>query len=252
MRKIVLALLMAAMLVFSCVAGLAEEAADENICTYVVWNETGELVTELYLIDNASGEKGENYAGEEGLASQASVEIKGENYDGYVKTLAFKTESGYEAAFATLHFENVPISLLRNPVVVEGDEEADAVTSATPINFFVPVHTAFYNLVNLTGEKVVEITCTDNATGEVIAKGWEEADGIEALAADESLLVCVDCNADVTKDLEMTLKFVTESGYTGEFKTLHFENVTINLLSADAMTGVTQIAFTMDPPIPEE
>ena len=251
MRKITLALLLAAMLVFSCAAGLAETAAaDENICTYVVWNETGELVTELYLIDNASSEKGENLAGEEGLAIEASVEIKGENYDGYVKTLAFKTESGYEAAFATLHFENVPISLL--PAPAEGGEEADAVTGATPINFFVPVHTAFYNLVNMTGEKVVEITYTDNATGEVIAKGWEETDGIEALAADESLLTVVNCNADATKELEMTLKFVTESGYTGEFKTLHFENVTINLLSADAMTGATQIQFTMDPPIPEE
>ena len=252
MRKIILALLLAALLVFSCAAGVAEAAAaDDTICTYVIWNETGETVTELYLIDNATGEKSDNYAGEEGLAYQASVEIQGENYDGYGKTLAFRTESGYEAAFATLHFENVPISLL--PVPVEGgEEEVDAVTSPTPINFFLPVHTAYYKLVNLTGEKVVEVTYTDNATGEVIATGWTETDRIDGIAAGESLLTWVNCNADVTKDLEMTLKFVTEGGYAGEFATLHFENVTINLLSADAMTGATQIAFTMEPPMPEE
>ncbi len=51
-----------------------------------------------------------------------------------MKTLAFKTESGYEAAFATLHFENVPISLLPAPVVEDG-EAADAMTGATQIAF---------------------------------------------------------------------------------------------------------------------
>ena len=43
-------------------------------------------------------------------------------------TLSLKTESGYEAAFTTLHFENVPISLLA----------ADALTGSTPISFKAP------------------------------------------------------------------------------------------------------------------
>ncbi len=37
--------------------------------------------------------------------------------------------------------------------------------------------------------------------------------------------------------------FITESGYEGHFKTLHFETVPITLLAADALTGPTQISF---------
>ncbi len=84
--KKMLALLLSVMFVFACSAVTAEEAADENICTYVIYNVTGEKVIELYLTDNNSGEQSENYAGEEGLADLGIVEIKGENYDGYVKT----------------------------------------------------------------------------------------------------------------------------------------------------------------------
>ena len=245
MRKLT-AFILAALLVFSCTAVLAEEAAaDDTICTYVVYNVTGEKVVELYLIDNNSGEKGENYAGEEGLEDLAIVEIQGENYDGYVKTLSFKTESGYEAAFSTLHFENVPISLLPAPELPE-EGETDAVTAATPINFFVPIYTAHYWLSNQTGEKVTEVTYTNNATQEV-TPGWDEMDNIDGIADGETLHTWVNCDADKTKELEMTLKFVTESGYVGEFPTLHFENVTINLLSKDAMTGATQISFGMAP-----
>ena len=43
-------------------------------------------------------------------------------------TLSFKTESGREGAFETLHFETVPISLLA----------ADAMTGATVISFKAP------------------------------------------------------------------------------------------------------------------
>ena len=79
------------------------------------------------MTDNATGEKSENYAGE-GLEDGASVEIKGTNKTDYVVTLSFKTESGYEGAFGTLHFETVPISL----VVV------DAASGATSISFKAP------------------------------------------------------------------------------------------------------------------
>jgi hypothetical protein len=40
-----------------------------------------------------------------------------------------------------------------------------------------------------------------------------------------------------------TIEFTTESGYTGKFETLSYENAPIQLISADAMTGATQIAF---------
>ena len=95
------------------------------------FNETGEKITELYVTDNLTGEKSENLAGE-GLEDGTSVEINGTNKPGYVITLSFTTENGYEAAFGTLHFETVPISLL------PAKKDADAVTGATPISFSAP------------------------------------------------------------------------------------------------------------------
>ena len=47
---------------------------------------------------------------------------------GYSMTIAFKTESGYEARFETLHIETAPITLLAQ----------DALTGATPISFMAP------------------------------------------------------------------------------------------------------------------
>ena len=101
------------------------------VCTYTVYNTTGEKVTGLYVTDNLTGEKSENLAGE-GLEDGASVEISGTNKPGYVITLSFTTESGYEAAFETLHFETVPISLL------PAKTDTDATTGATPISFSAP------------------------------------------------------------------------------------------------------------------
>ena len=120
-KAIALILACTLMLICACVS------AEEETCTYTVFNETGEKVTELYVTDNATGEKSENYAGA-GLADGASVAINGTNKPGYAVTLSFKTESGYEAAFTTLHFETVSVSLLA----------ADALTGATPISFKAP------------------------------------------------------------------------------------------------------------------
>ena len=230
----ILSLILALAMILSVSAALAE--AEPKTCAYTVYNATGETVTELYLTDNNSGEKSENFAGEKGLAPQGVVVLGGENYEGYVVTLSFKTESGYEAAFTTLHFEDVPITLL--PAPAEG--ETDATTGATPINFFVPEFKAVYTLKNLTGEKVTEVTLTENHTGEALPVEFE------AMEPDGTLPLTVTWPADKTdKDnYELTLKFVTESGYEGTFGTLHFETVGINLLSVDAMTGPTQISFS--------
>ena len=236
-----LAILLSLVLVCACAAVTAEETADESICTYVIYNGTGEKVTELYLTDNNTGEQSENYAGEEELADLGIVEIQGENYEGYVKTLSFKTESGYEAAFSTLHFENVPISLLP-----QTNEEADIITGPTPINFFVPLYTAHYFLCNQTGEKITKVTFTNNETGE-IQTAWDDFDGIDALEDGAIFPAIYNCDADKTGELVLTLKFVTESGYEAEFTTLHFENVQINLLAPDAMTGATPISFGKAP-----
>ena len=227
------AALLAFLLMVSC-AAYAEDAGEAKTCVYTVYNTTGEKITELYLTDNNSGEQSENFAGEAGLADQSITEIGGEDYDGYEVTLSFKTESGYEAAFTTLHFEDVPISLLPAP-----EEAADATTGATPIAFEVPDFTAVYTLVNQTGETVTEIKLTENNSGFVLPLE------IEPMDPDTELPLMLTWPGDQTDSdhFVLTLKFVTESGYEAEFTTLHFETVKINLLSTDAMTGPTPISF---------
>ena len=107
-------------------------AAAQQTGTYTVYNKTGEKVTELYIFLTGAEDKGENLAGEEGLAADASAELNksiDKILDGsHALTLSFKTEGGYEAAFTTLSIEEAPITLLA----------ADAMTGATPISFSKP------------------------------------------------------------------------------------------------------------------
>jgi hypothetical protein len=110
----------------------AAKAAKGATGTYTFYNKTGEKVTELYLIDNLTGEKGVNYA-VNGLEADAKYTVTRtvsaeEMAAGYSMTLSFRTESGYAAEFATLHIENAPVTLLAE----------DAVTGATPISFSAP------------------------------------------------------------------------------------------------------------------
>ena len=110
----------------------AAKAALNPTGTYTVYNTTGETVTELYLIDNLTGEKGVNYA-VNGFAADACWVITRtitaeEKEAGYSMTLYFKTDSGYEGQFATLHIEVAPIYLL----------SADGMTGATQISFRAP------------------------------------------------------------------------------------------------------------------
>ena len=110
----------------------AAKAALNQTGTYTIYNKTGETVTELYLIDNLTGEKGVNYA-VNGFAADAAMTITRtitpeQKEAGYSMTLCFKTEGGYEGQFATLHIEVAPITLL----------SADAMTGATMITFFAP------------------------------------------------------------------------------------------------------------------
>ena len=95
----------------------AEESteAEDAVGKYTVYNQTGEKVTDLYVYEVGSEDKGENLAGD-GLDADATL------------VLEFKTESGYEASFETLHIEEAPISLL----------SVDAMTGATPISFAAP------------------------------------------------------------------------------------------------------------------
>ena len=233
-------------LVFSLMLLSAWAPAEEETCTYTVFNETGEKVTELYVTDNATGEKSANYAGGEGLASGGIVEINGTNKEGYAVTLSFRTESGYEAAFETLHFETVPITLFSKQAVEENTAAAgpDATSGATPISFFAPVCT--YTVNNVTGEKLTDLYVTDNATGEK-----SENYAGEGLADGAS----VDIRGTKKAGYAVTLSFRTESGYEAAFETLHFETVPLwifsketvdaNIAAAgpDATSGATPISF---------
>ena len=110
----------------------AAKAAKASTGTYTFCNKTGETVTELYLVDNLTGEQGLNYA-VNGFAPDAkwviTRTVSAEEIEaGYSMTVAFKTEGGYEARFETLHIEEAPITLLAQ----------DALTGATPISFLAP------------------------------------------------------------------------------------------------------------------
>ena len=109
----------------------ASSEAEAVSAEYTVYNTTGSTVTELYLYDAGSDEKGDNLAGE-GLADGESVVItRDEDADkqsdvNYV--LEFTTEDGETQSFETLHYETTPISLL----------SVDAAAGATPIAFAAP------------------------------------------------------------------------------------------------------------------
>ena len=110
----------------------SSEAAEPTSAEYTVYNTTGSTVTELYLYDAGSEEKGDNLAGENGLADGESVVItRDEDADkqsdvNYV--LEFTTEDGETQSFETLHYETTPISL----------KNVDAAAGATPIAFTAP------------------------------------------------------------------------------------------------------------------
>ena len=110
----------------------AAKAAKASTGTYTFYNKTGETVTELYLVNNLTGENGVNYA-VNGFAADAkwviTRTVSAEEIEvGYSMTVLFKTESGYENKFETLHIETAPITLLA----------PDAMTGATPIAFQAP------------------------------------------------------------------------------------------------------------------
>ena len=110
----------------------SSEAAEPTTAEYTVYNTTGSTVTELYLYDAGSEEKGDNLAGENGLADGESVVItRDEDADkqsdvNYV--LEFTTEDGETQSFETLHYETTPISL----------KNVDAAAGATHIAFTAP------------------------------------------------------------------------------------------------------------------
>lgn len=118
----------------SSVAASSEAASSEaaESAEYTVYNTTGSTVSELYLYEAGSEDKGENLAGEAGLADGENVvitrDVEADKQDDVTYVLEFTTEDGSTQSFETLHYETTPISL----------KSVDAAAGATPIAFAAP------------------------------------------------------------------------------------------------------------------
>ena len=109
----------------------ASSEAEAQSAEYTVYNTTGSNVTELYLYEAGSEEKGDNLAGE-GLADGENVvitrDVEADKQGDISYVLEFTTEDGSTQSFETLHYETTPICLL----------SVDAAAGATPIAFSAP------------------------------------------------------------------------------------------------------------------
>ena len=110
----------------------ASSEAEAVSAEYTVYNTTGSTVTELYLYDAGSDEKGDNLAGENGLADGENIvitrDVEADKQSDVTYILEFTTEDGQTQSFETLHYEVAPISLL----------SVDAAAGATAIAFTAP------------------------------------------------------------------------------------------------------------------
>ncbi len=123
----------------SSVAASSEAASSEAASSeaaqsaeYTVYNTTGSTVSELYLYEAGSEDKGENLAGEAGLADGENIvitrDVEADKQGDMTYVLEFTTEDGSTQNFETLHYEVAPISL----------KSVDAAAGATPIAFAAP------------------------------------------------------------------------------------------------------------------
>ena len=118
----------------SSVAASSEAASSEaaESAEYTGYNTTGSTVSELYLYEAGSEDKGENLAGEAGLADGENVvitrDVEADKQGDMTYVLEFTTEDGSTQSFETLHYETTPISL----------KSVDAAAGAPPIAFAAP------------------------------------------------------------------------------------------------------------------
>ena len=106
--------------------------------------------------------------------------------------------------------------------------------------------TGVYTVINKTGETVTEVKITDNVTGESNVFPINEEEGLnDPLTNDSIVVMYFDIPGAEDGEHRLTLSYKTESGREESFGTLSIEEVTIELLAADAMTGATPIAFSM-------
>lgn len=233
MKKI-LSLVLALALLISCGVVLAEEAADTDLQVghYTIINKTGEGIVQFVLTDNVKGDSITSDFKEGPLPADELFEITfaiGAEEEGEHRlTLSFTTESGKTGEFKTLSIEDVSIELL----------DVDAVAGATPIKFGSAMNTGTYTIINKTGVEVTDVTIKDNKDG--------AAFGIVTMAPDQENTLAFGIDAKEDGEHRLTLSFVAD-GKEYSFPTLSIEDVTIELLAVDAMTGATPIKFVPAP-----
>ena len=118
--------------------------------------------------------------------------------------------------------------------VVDTTDEVTADVTEEGAEAEVEAATGVYTIRNTTGELVSELYVYETGAEE---KGENLAG--EGLNDTEK----VETTYEGTTDTVLTLEFTTESGFQGIIETLYIEEVNINLLAADAMTGATPIQF---------
>lgn len=200
----------------------ATTAPEAAAGTYSLYNVTGEKLTELYLYETGA-DKGENRI-PDGMKNNQKLVLTFEGTAETTLTLEYVTESGVTAKFETLRMEEVPIAM----------QSVDAASGATPISFKVPEDTGNYKLVNTTGTTVTELY--------VFPNGGDKGENLAGSGLEDG--ASVDFSYTGAVDATLTVEFVTEADGVKTFETLHIEDVTISLLSADAMSGATPIRFS--------
>ena len=107
------------------------------------------------------------------------------------------------------------------------------------------VQNGVYNITNATGATVADVILTDNVTGSSIAYSREGG-----LKDGESMDIGFSIPVGEDGEHRLTLQYTVETGentYTVySFTTLSIEEVTLELLSPDAITGATPFRFVLD------
>ena len=220
-----------------CGAASAEEEPAVKTGIYTIINKTGEIVTEVKITDNITGESvvfpaegTELLAGpfeDDGIVILYFDIPKDEDGEKRL-TLSYRTESGREESYTTLSIETVNIELL----------SADAMTGATPIGLKEPKpeKTAEYTFYNLTGEVVTALSLTDNEDGMSIRTFFD--DGFDP---GESFILSYVIPAE-RENTTLTLQFETASGKVGTYTAVKIEDTSISLL--DIGTSDSPVSFT--------
>lgn len=226
MKKLITVLL-ALIVATGCTQAPVDSEGDSNTTLatgkYQIFNSLNSKVTELYLYETGSNNKGENRVEDSGLKVGGNTTLVYEASQDTILTLEFVAEDGSTGKFETLSIEEAPMNLLAE----------DARTGATVLEFAKPEGEGKYTVYNLTGGTLTELYIYEvgkdkgvNIAGDGVANGKS-----------------VNVTKQTTLDAVFVLEFKADNGENGKFETLHLEEAPICLLSEDARTGATAISF---------